>query len=110
MDKSFTQFGLILMKGFIFPNHFKELSPFHVWIKNVITSSIKEEDNIDKNMLHMFVPPTLEARSYRIMYVFGNHIHVSNAQDYLIAWQQLLNMIANQGQMIEDLFLQNWST
>jgi hypothetical protein len=37
-------------------------------------------------MLHMFMPPTLEARSYWRVYVFGNHIHVSNAKDYLIAF------------------------
>jgi hypothetical protein len=80
------QFGLILIKGSIFPNHLKELTPFRIWIKIAITSIFKEENEIDKNMLHMFMPPTLEAKSYQIMYVFSNHIHVSNAKDYLIAF------------------------
>jgi hypothetical protein len=51
MNESFTQFGLISIKGFIFPNHLKELTPFHIWIKIAITSTIKEKNNINKKHL-----------------------------------------------------------
>ncbi len=31
----------------------------------------------------MYMPPTLEARSYRSMYALGNHIHVVNVEKHL---------------------------
>jgi hypothetical protein len=44
---------------------------------------MKQGETIDKYTLHMSMPPTLEARSYRTMFVFGNHICVSNVEKHL---------------------------
>jgi hypothetical protein len=44
---------------------------------------MKEGETIDKYTLHMSIPPTLEARSYQIMFAFGNHIRVSNVEKHL---------------------------
>jgi len=38
--------------------------PFLAWIMIAITLAIKEREQIDKDTLHMSMPPTLEARSY----------------------------------------------
>jgi hypothetical protein len=37
----------------------------------------------------MSMPPTLETRSYWIMYVFSNHIHVSNVEKCLTIWTNM---------------------
>ncbi len=39
-------------------------------------------ETIDKGIAHMSMPPTMEARAYRTMYVYGNHIHVSNVEEH----------------------------
>ncbi|CAM6062576.1 unnamed protein product [Sphagnum tenellum] len=44
---------------------------------------MKEGETIDKYTLHVSMPPTLEARSYRTMFAFGNHFHVSNVEEHL---------------------------
>jgi hypothetical protein len=35
---------------------------------------------IEKDVVHMLMPPTFEVKSYQAMWAFGNHIHVSNAE------------------------------
>jgi hypothetical protein len=45
-------------------------------------TTIKEGETIEKDVVHMFMPPTFEARSYQVMWVFGNHIHVSSAKEH----------------------------
>jgi hypothetical protein len=51
----------------MFPYELKEMPPFPMWIRNVIAIVIKNGDKIDKNMLHMSMPPKLQARSYCAM-------------------------------------------
>jgi septum formation topological specificity factor MinE len=58
----------------VFPNHLKEVPPYLEWIKNSITTIVKKEDKIEKDVVHVSMPPTFEAKNYRIMWVFGNHI------------------------------------
>jgi hypothetical protein len=70
-------------RALVFPNNFKELPPFLERIRTTIISSIKDGVYIDKDTLHMSMAPTLEARSYRTMYAFGNCIHVSSAEKHL---------------------------
>jgi hypothetical protein len=64
----------------IFLDHLKELSPFSTWVRSDVVSTMKEGETIDKYTLHMSMPPTLEVRSHRIMFVFGNHIRISNVE------------------------------
>ncbi len=63
----------------MFPYHLKEVLPFLEWIRNSITTTVKEENKIEKDAMHVSMPPTFEARSYQAMWVFGNHIRVSSA-------------------------------
>jgi len=44
---------------------------------------MKEGETIKKDVLHISMPPTCEARSDQVMFVFGNHIHVSNVEEHL---------------------------
>lgn len=60
----------------MFPNNFKIVLAFLAWIMIAITLVMKEREQIDKNTLHMSMPPTLEARFYLTIYAFGNHIRV----------------------------------
>jgi len=70
-------------KARVFANHFKEMPPFLEWIRIAITSAIKDGEQIDKDTLHISMPPTLEVRSYQAMYAFDNHIHVPSAKKHL---------------------------
>jgi len=65
-----------------FQNHLKELPPLPMWIKNSIVTTIKEGGIIEKNVVHLSMPPTCEARSYRSMWAFGNHIRVSSVEEH----------------------------
>jgi hypothetical protein len=38
---------------------------------------------VDKKVMHMSMPLTLEATTYQIMYAFANHLQVSNGEDHL---------------------------
>ncbi len=67
----------------MFPNDLAPLPPFAMWIKSSIALAIRNAEIIDKNMVHMSMPPTLEAMSYRSMYAYGNHICVSSAEKHL---------------------------
>jgi hypothetical protein len=54
-----------------------------MWIKSSIATTIKERDIIEKDVVHLSMSPTLEVRSYRAMWAFGNHIHVSSVEEHL---------------------------
>jgi hypothetical protein len=54
-----------------------------MWIKNLIVTIVKEGETIEKDVVHMSMPPTFKARSYQVMWVFGNHIRVSSAKEHL---------------------------
>jgi hypothetical protein len=45
-------------------------------------------DTIDKNIMHVSMPPTLEAISYQTMYSYGNHIHVSSVEENLTSYNK----------------------
>jgi hypothetical protein len=47
-----------------------------VWIRTAISNAIKDGEEIDKDTLHMSMPPTLPTRSYHLIYALGNHIKV----------------------------------
>jgi hypothetical protein len=38
---------------------------------------------IERDVVHMLMPPTFEAKSYCAMWAFGNHIHVSSVKKHL---------------------------
>jgi hypothetical protein len=39
-------------------------------------------NTIDQETIHMSMSPTLEARSYQLMYAFGNYILVVSAEEH----------------------------
>jgi hypothetical protein len=49
----------------------------------MISSTIKDGEIIDKDVVHMSMSPTLEASTYHVMYAFGNHLHVLNGEKHL---------------------------
>jgi len=51
-------------RALVFPNNIKELPPFFERIRITIVLGIKDGEQIDKDALHMSMPPTLEGRSY----------------------------------------------
>jgi len=57
--------------------------PFATWIKASIIVALNDGDTIDNDIMHVSMPPTMEAMSYRTMYAYGNHIHVANAKEHL---------------------------
>jgi hypothetical protein len=52
-------------------------------VRVAISSFIENGETIDINVVHMSMPPTLEATSYCVMYVFRNHLRVSNEEEHL---------------------------
>ncbi len=48
----------------MFPNDLAPLPPFAMWIRVSIASTIKNGKIINKDTMHMFMPPTLEVMSY----------------------------------------------
>jgi hypothetical protein len=54
-----------------------------MWIKVSIVVALNDGDTIDKNIVHMSMPPTLEATSYQTIYAYGNHSRVANAKEHL---------------------------
>jgi hypothetical protein len=44
---------------------------------------LNDGDTIDKDIVHMSMPPTLEAMSYQAMYDYGNHIRVASAEEHI---------------------------
>jgi len=66
----------------VFPNYLKEVPPFPEWIRNSITTIVKEGDKIEKDVVHVSMPPTLEAKNYRVMWVFSNHIRVLGVEEH----------------------------
>jgi len=68
----------------MFSNDFAPLPRFAMWIKvSTALANIRNGEIIDKDVVHMSMPLTLEAMSYRSMYAYGNHIYVSNAKKQL---------------------------
>jgi hypothetical protein len=54
-----------------------------MWIRASIASTLNDGDTIGKAMVHMSMPSTLEAMSYRTMYAYGNHTCVASAKEHL---------------------------
>jgi hypothetical protein len=54
-----------------------------MWIRSSIVTAIKEGDKIEKDVVHLSMPPTLEDRSYQTMWAFRNHNHVSSVEVHL---------------------------
>lgn len=48
-----------------------------------IASTLNDGDTINKNTVHMSMPPTLKAMSYWTIYAYGNFICVANAKKHL---------------------------
>jgi hypothetical protein len=67
----------------VFPDHLVEDTPFPIWVRTTISSAIKHGEIIDEDV-HMSMPPTLEATTYRAMYAFGNHLYVSSGEEHSI--------------------------
>lgn len=69
----------------IFPKNLAKVAPFPiwVWVRGAISSTVKDGVVVDKKVMHMSMPLTLEATTYQIMYAFANHLQVSNGEDHL---------------------------
>ncbi len=67
----------------MFLNHLMEVPPFSTWVKYSIVVAIKNGYVIKKDVVHISKPPTLEAKSYQVMWAFGYHIHVSSVGKHL---------------------------
>ncbi len=48
----------------MFLDHLQELPPFLEWIQNAIATTVKEGKVIERDVVHMSMPPTLEVQSY----------------------------------------------
>ncbi len=57
-----------------------------MWIRSSIATFIKEVGKNEKDVVYLSMPPIFEARSYWIMWAFGNHIRVSSAKEHLTTW------------------------
>jgi len=68
----------------VFLDHFKEMPHFQMWFKHLVVAIIKDGEPIEKNMMHMSMPPMFEARSYWTMWMFGKHIRDSSVENHLI--------------------------
>jgi hypothetical protein len=53
----------------VFPDHLVQITPFPIWVGTTISSAIKHSEIIDKDVVHMSMPPTLEAITYHAMYL-----------------------------------------
>jgi hypothetical protein len=53
-----------------------------MWIKSSIVIVVKEGEPIEKDVVHLSMPPTFEAKSYRTTWAFGNHL-LSNVEGHL---------------------------
>ncbi len=59
------------------------MPPFPIWIRSLIFVAIKEGDTIERDVVHMFMPPIDQT-----MWVFGNHICFSHVEKTLNnTWQ-----------------------
>lgn len=67
----------------VFPYHLMEVPPFPTWVRSLIVVAIKNGDVIERDVVHMLMPPTFEAESYWAMWTFGNYIHVSSVKKHL---------------------------
>jgi hypothetical protein len=59
------------------------MPPFPGWIRTAISNGIKDGEEIDKDTLHMSMPPTLATRSYHLIHALGKHIKVSRVEEHL---------------------------
>ncbi len=75
--------GRSLARNLVFPYDLAPLPPFATWIRVFTTVTLNDGDTIDKDIVHMYMPPTLEAMSYQAMYAYGNHIRVASAKEHL---------------------------
>jgi hypothetical protein len=66
-----------------FLDHLWELPSFPTWLRAFIALAIQGGDTIDQETIHMSMSPMLEARSYRSMYAFGNHIRLVSVEEHL---------------------------
>ncbi len=60
-----------------------EVPPFPTWVRYSIVVVIRNGYVIKRDVVHMSMPPTLETKSYQIMWAFGNHIRVSSVGKHL---------------------------
>jgi len=44
---------------------------------------VKEGEPIEKDVVHLSMPPTFKAKCYQTMWTLGNHLHVSSVEEHL---------------------------
>ncbi len=67
----------------MFLNDLAPVPPFATWIKVSIGVTLNDGGIIDKDIIHMSMPPTLEAMSYQTMHAYGNHIRAASVKEHL---------------------------
>ncbi len=77
-------------RNVVFPYQLGELPPFWTWIRISLALTMWWKDKIDQDTTHMSMPPTLEARSYCSIYVFGNHNCVVNVDEHLTSYYGII--------------------
>jgi len=53
---------------------------FLEWFPAAVQRDVAVGTQVDEDVLGLVLPPSCEAKSYRSMYAYGNHIHVRGAE------------------------------
>jgi hypothetical protein len=53
---------------------------FRTWFPNELGAQISRGDNVEDDVKALMIPPSRDAKSYRSMYAYGNHIRVRAAE------------------------------
>lgn len=67
----------------MYPAELRE-EDFHIWFPKAVLRTIEEgTEEVEQDVRALMLPPSDQAKSYRSMYAFGNHIRVRSAQAHL---------------------------
>ena len=53
---------------------------FNTWFKNAVSDDVAMGNDVSGDILAMLLPPRQEAKGYKAMYAYGNHIRVREAE------------------------------
>lgn len=53
---------------------------FNTWFQNAVSEDIASGNGVSENVLALLLPPKREAKGYKAMYAYGNHVRVRGAE------------------------------
>ena len=53
---------------------------FNTWFQNAVSEDIARGNDVSEDVLALLLPPRREAKGYKAMYAYGNHIRVRGAE------------------------------